>query len=231
MLWRLLTKQEIDIVYEEHMKRDFPPQELPPFPPALELIACGEGWFFGIFDKENEAQGKGDFEVKANEGNGDITLEKLAAYIQVLKPEHCSYALLNYYAVLPAYRNSGLGTRLLEDLQMHLPKVKGIIIEAEIPKRAEDAKMAKRRLEFYERAGAVNTMWQEQVYDAWYYILVKVFAGGEPGKALKDLQLCYQRLFTKTQYEQAFGLWDDNGRVISGRLKHLRLNRDEQKQG
>lgn len=190
-----------------------------------------EGWFFGIFDKGNEAQDEGNSLVKTNTENSDTTLEGLAAYIQVLKPETCSYALLNYYAVLPAYRNSGLGAQLLGDLQMHLPKVKGIIIEAEIPRRAEDAKMAKRRLGFYERAGAVNTMWQEQVYDAWYYILVKVFAGGEIGEALKDLQVCYQRLFTKTQYEQAFGLWDDNGNVISDRPKHLRLNRDGQKQG
>lgn len=231
MIWRLLTRQEIDIVYEQHMKRDFPPEELPPFPPALELIACGEGWFFGIFDKEYEAEHEDDYEVETNAKNSDIALEGLAAYIQVLKPENCSYALLNYYAVLPTFRNGGLGERLLGELQMHLPEVKGIIIEAEIPRQAEDAEMAKRRLGFYERAGAVNTMWREQVYDAWYYILVKVFAGGEIGQALEDLQVCYQRLFTKAQYEQVFGLWDAMGNVISDRPEHLQLDRGSQMQG
>ena len=208
MIWRLLTEQEINIVYEQHMKRDFPPEELPPFPPAMELIASGEGWFFGIFDKED-----------------------LAAYIQVLKPEVCTYALLNYYAVLPAYRNQGLGERFLGELQMHLPKVQGIIIEAEIPEKSEDAGIAQRRLGFYERVGAVNTMWQEQVYDAWYYILVKLFADGEVGQALDDLQMCYKRLFTVEQYAQVFGLWDADGNVISERSAHLKLDRGSQIQG
>lgn len=208
MIWRLLTEQEIDIVYEQHMKRDFPPEELPPFPPAMELIASGEGWFYGIFDKED-----------------------LAAYMQVLKPEVCSYALLNYYAVLPAYRNQGLGERLLGELPVQLPKAQGILIEAEIPEKSEDAGIAQRRLGFYERVGAVNTMWQEQVYDAWYYVLVKLFADGEAGQALDDLQMCYQRLFTVEQYAQAFGLWDDKGNVISARPKHLKLDRDNQIQG
>lgn len=219
MIWRLLTRQEIDIVYEQHMKRDFPPEELPPFPPAMEMITAGEGWFFGVFDKE------------AGDIGADVDLDSLAAYVQVLKPDTCSFALLNYYAVLPAYRNQGLGECFLQELPEYLPKVRGIIIEAEIPGRAEDAQMAQRRLKFYERTGAVNTLWQEQVYDAWYYILVKLFDGGEPTSALQDLQLCYQRLFTELQYEQAFGLWDNKGNVISARPEHLKLNRDRQMQG
>lgn len=231
MIWRLLTEQEINIIYEQHMKRDFPPEELPPFPPAMELIASGEGWFFGIFDKAQDGGIEGAHEMKQDGMNSDIDLEDLAAYMQVLKPEVCSYALLNYYAVLPAYRNQGLGERLLGELQMHLPKVQGIIIEAEIPKKSEDAGIAQRRLGFYERVGAVNTMWEEQVYDAWYYVLVKLFADGEVGQALDDLQMCYQRLFTELQYEQAFGLWDDKGNVISARPKHLKLDRDNQIQG
>lgn len=231
MVWRLLTEQEINIIYEQHMKRDFPPEELPPFPPAMELIASGEGWFFGIFDKAQDGGDEGAHEVKQDEMNCDTDLEDLAAYIQVLKPEVCSYALLNYYAVLPAYRNQGLGERLLGELSVRLPKVQGIIIEAEIPEKSEDAGIAQRRLGFYERVGAVNTMWQEQVYDAWYYILVRLFDGGELASALDDLQMCYQRIFTELQYEQAFGLWDDKGNVISARPKHLKLDRDSQIQG
>lgn len=238
MIWRLLTEQEINIIYEQHMKRDCPPEELPPFPPAMELIASGEGYFFGIFDKERGIETEGTYEVKrdigtegAHEMNCDIDLENLAAYMQVLKPEVCSYALLNYYAVLPAYRNQGLGERLLEELPAQLPKVQGILIEAEIPEKSEDAGIAQRRLGFYERVGAVNTMWREQVYDAWYYVLVKLFAGGEVGQALDDLQLCYQRLFTELQYKQVFGLWDDKGNVISARPKHLKPDRDSQVQG
>ncbi len=243
MIWRLLTEQEINIVYEQHVKRDFPPEELPPFPPAMELIASGEGWFFGIFDKvqdggiegvhemKQDGGTEGAHEVKQDEMNCDIDLEDLAAYMQVLKPEVCSYALLNYYAVLPAYRNQGWGERFLGELPVQLPKVQGILIEAEIPEKSEDAEIAQRRLGFYERVGAVNTMWQEQVYDAWYYVLVKLFADGEVGQALDDLQMCYQRLFTVEQYAQVFGLWDDKGNVISARPKHLKLDRDSQIRG
>ncbi len=85
MIWRLLTEQEINIVYEQHMKRGFPPEELPPFPPAMELIASGEGWFFGIFDKAQDGGIEG-----AHEMNSDIDLENLAAYMQVLKLGVCS---------------------------------------------------------------------------------------------------------------------------------------------
>ena len=149
MLWRELTREEIDFVYKEHMTRDFPPEELPPFPPALQMMDDGEGWFYGIYDGET-----------------------MAAYVQLLLPGQSRFALLNYFAVLPPYRNGGLGERLLSELPVHLPDVDGILIESEFPDRAADPDMARRRLGFYARSGAENTYWRERIYDAWYYVLL-----------------------------------------------------------
>lgn len=56
---------------------------------------------------------------------------------------------LDYFAVVPAYRAHGIGAQLLAQLPAQEGDAEAILIEAEMPEKAEDAAMAVRRLGFY----------------------------------------------------------------------------------
>lgn len=69
--------------------------------------------------------------------------------------ESAGVALLQYLAVAPSERSTGLGTRLLDALADDLgdePGIRGVLIEIEVPGRTDGE--AARRLRFYQRWGA-----------------------------------------------------------------------------
>ena len=75
--------------------------------------------------------------------NGDVD-----AFLAVWRFD--AFAFLEHFAVAPAARNCGLGTRLLEALGALLGC--GICLEAELP----DTPLAVRRIDFYRRAGFID---------------------------------------------------------------------------
>lgn len=58
-----------------------------------------------------------------------------------------NFAFIEHFAVRPEYRNSGLGSRLLQELALLLKKP--LCLEAELPEND----LAKRRIAFYQRNG------------------------------------------------------------------------------
>jgi GNAT superfamily N-acetyltransferase len=149
LTWRLLNETELTQVYNEQMRRDFPPEELKPLDMILHAAALGVGHTWGVFDGET-----------------------LLAYLLMVRPQGSCISQLDYFAVLPAYRGEGLGAQLLAELPAHEQGAQAIIIEAECPEHAPDEAMAHRRLGFYARAGAIETGWSEHLFDAWFRILV-----------------------------------------------------------
>ena len=147
--WRLLTGPELTEVYLNEMRRDFPAGELKPLSMILTSEAEGTAHTWGVFD-------------------GDT----LAAYLLMVRPEGCRVSQLDYFAVAPAYRAHGIGAQLLAQLPAQEGDAEAILIEAEMPEKAEDAAMAVRRLGFYARCGAVDTGWTEHLFDAWFRVLV-----------------------------------------------------------
>ena len=133
LTWRLLTAEELTKVYLDEMRRDFPQSELKPLSMILNSEAAGTAHTWGIYD-------------------GDA----LAAYLLMVRPVGCAMSQLDYFAVLPRYRASGLGAALLAELPGHENGCQAILIEAECPEKAEDEAMAVRRLGFYARCGAVD---------------------------------------------------------------------------
>lgn len=147
--WRLLTGPELTEVYLNEMRRDFPAGELKPLSMILTSEAEGTAHTWGVFD-------------------GDT----LAAYLLMVRSEGCRVSQLDYFAVVPAYRAHGIGAQLLAQLPAQEGDAEAILIEAEMPEKAEDAAMAVRRLGFYARCGAWDTHYTEHLFDAWFRILV-----------------------------------------------------------
>lgn len=188
--WRLLTAEELTCVYLDEMRRDFPPGELKPLSMILNSEADGTAHTWGIYEND-----------------------KLAAYLLMVRPTGCAMSQLDYFAVLPQYRASGLGARLLAELPRHEKDVSAILIEAECPERAEDEAMAVRRLGFYARCGAVDTGWTEHLFDAWFRVLVLPCGEETPGAeaTVQGLVDCYRRTMGEPQWRRYVTFYRPDG--------------------
>ena len=188
--WRLLTGPELTEVYLNEMRRDFPAGELKPLSMILTSEAEGTAHTWGVFD-------------------GDT----LAAYLLMVRPEGCRVSQLDYFSVLPAYRSTGIGARLLAALPAHEEGAKAILIEAECPEKADDEAMAVRRLGFYARCGAVDTGWTEHLFDAWFRVLVLPAEGEtlDAETANKELADCYSRVMGADKWRRYVQLYRPDG--------------------
>ena len=113
--WKKLAADELTRVYLDEMHRDFPPSELKPLSMILNSEAADMAHTWGVFEGET-----------------------LVSYLLMVRPMGCEVSQLDYFSVLPAYRSTGIGARLLAALPAH-----------------EEA-MAVRRLGFYARCGALT---------------------------------------------------------------------------
>ena len=117
--WKKLTADELTRVYLDEMRRDFPPSELKPLSMILNSEAVGMAHTWGVFEGET-----------------------LVSYLLIVRPMGCEVGQLDYFSVLPAYRSTGIGAKLLAALPAHEEGTKAILIEAECPEKADDEAMA-----------------------------------------------------------------------------------------
>ena len=127
---RNINKEEYKGLYS-HMKRDFPPNELPP------LFAVKRNFKKGIYD--------GFY----------LTEETDIGYAVITAPENMRYGLINYFAILPEHRSKGYGSEFLKIILNHYSD-HTLVLEADDPAAAKTDVLrdeAVRRVRFYERAG------------------------------------------------------------------------------
>lgn len=189
--WRKLTAQELTDVYLQEMRRDFPAGELKPLSMILTSEAEGLAHTWGVFDGQ-----------------------KLAAYLLMVQPQGVAVSQLDYFAVVPEYRAKGIGAQLLAQLPQQEAAADAILIEAEMPDKAEDAVMAKRRLGFYARCGARDTGYYEHLFDAWFRILVLPCPGApelSDKDALDALVSCYKRTIGESQWRKYVQFYPPEG--------------------
>lgn len=188
--WRLLTPGELTDVYLQEMRRDFPAGELKPLSMILTSEAEGLAHTWGVFDGET-----------------------LAAYLLMVRPEGSAISQLDYFAVVPAYRAGGLGAKLLAALPEYEAGAQAIIIEAEMPEKAEDEAMAVRRLGFYARCGAVDVGWTEHLFDAWFRVLVLPCGRTTPDAetTVQGLADCYRRTMGDPQWKKYVTFYRPDG--------------------
>ena len=128
----------------------------------------------------------------------------------------CRVSQLDYFAVVPAYRAHGIGAQLLAQLPAQEGDAEAILIEAEMPEKAEDAAMAVRRLGFYARCGAWDTHYTEHLFDAWFRILVLDCPGCAslaPEAVVEALADCYRRTISPTQWQKHVQFFAPDGSV------------------
>ncbi len=128
---RLKKTEDAKALYA-HMRRDFPAGELPPLPAVRKNVA--RGVYEALWIVEDET---------------------LVGYAVLTAPPGLGYALLHFFAVLPAFRGGGFGSRALECI---LERLNGrvLVLEVEAPDAAKNEKqriLRERRVKFYERAG------------------------------------------------------------------------------
>ena len=181
MTLRRLGVNEIRSLHAEHMKRDFPPSELKGVNSILNLLE------------------KGEYDVLAAEVDGSF-----AAYALVYRPAGSRVILLDYLAVVPQARGRGIGLELLAALKQHYAdEADCIMVECERPKAAPDEAEARRRIRFYERAGAQMTPVRIWLFDVEYSILA-LPCENTPAAIQADWASLMMNLYRKMLPEELF---------------------------
>lgn len=129
---KLLTPEQLRSLYEQEMKRAFPPEELKPLKAMESLREQGKYDALGLWD-------------------GD---ELLGYALMWLEPGY-PFALLDYLGTVEGKRGGGLGTQMLGLLREYYRDYRGIFGEAEAPENGapEGLQLRLRRLDFYKRNG------------------------------------------------------------------------------
>ncbi len=142
---RILEKKDLEVIYPL-MEIDFPANELKPR---------------GMIEKSLDSG--------FMEGYGFYRGEMLLAYAFFVKIE--DVLLFDYLAVLPEYRESGVGSEFLQMLREALQSYECVIGEVENPDYCEDSKERsgmERRIRFYNRNGVRDTGASGRVYGVEY---------------------------------------------------------------
>ncbi len=142
---------ELRIIYKEHIREDFPRGERRPLFGMEKLQKAGRYDCYGYYQENS--------------------LEAYACYI--LTPNG-SYALLDYFAVVPELRGNGIGSEFLRGLKRDVSAKCGVFIEAESPdsaKTEEERQTRERRIRFYLSNGAERTNSKCLLFGVDYNIL------------------------------------------------------------
>lgn len=147
VIFRKMNEKEITEIYETRMTKDFPPMELKPLHNIIDMMEQGIYESLLVYDQEP------------------------VGYALVLLPKGISYGLLDYLGTFSEKRNQGYGGQILKELITYYQDRK-LMIESEYPDDAPDRRMAARRLQFYQRNGAVDTGVESRIFGAHYINLI-----------------------------------------------------------
>lgn len=147
-----LSLEKLLSIYDTYGPQFFPPDELKPSATIKRLFEDGLYCGYGIYLP-----------------NGTLCGFALFVSSPALKG-----ALLDYYAMLPTYRNSGFGDKVLTLLSAAFSDSDGIYIESENPDFAQnedELTLQTRRIGFYERNGALKTGLKSCLFSVHYEVL------------------------------------------------------------
>ena len=176
-----ISLDEAEELFEDHLKRDFPPAELKPFSRMRKMQEEGIYVFYGLF------------------------VNKMLSGYAFLVNDNRGGMLLDYLAVFDEMRGMGTGSRFLEVFPKSAGPFSYLIIEVEDPAFAsdeEDRTNRERIIGFYERSGVYMTGIRTVVYDAEYAVMLCT-----PGERYDDVKAheavehMYKTMFTEDVYK------------------------------
>lgn len=146
--------------YKKHLRKHFPAAEVKPWK-SMERMWKDDSYFVvGIYEDFGDAPPR--------------KKDPLRGYAFCVAPPDCGAVLLDYFAILPEYRNDGLGGRTLQRLsEMMREKEKYLLIETEdidFSKNEAQREERARRDAFYERNGCVKTDVKGSVFTVRYAV-------------------------------------------------------------
>ena len=148
--FHIMHEDEIRLLYEQSLSRDFPVSELKSLSAILHMHRQG------LYDVIGAYQG-----------------DCFVGYALLYCPKEGRVALLDYFAVEPGFRHQGVGSRFLKQLRLHYAKhVDVLMVECERPKAAPDEIEARKRISFYTQVGAILTSVRIFLFGVEYSILV-----------------------------------------------------------
>lgn len=187
MQFRELTLDEVVYIHKNYMLDDFGADEVKPVERMVEMQERNAYAMYGLFEKET-----------------------LMAYAFLCGDLKEPVVLLDYLAVMKAARGQGIGTRMLKMLGEEL-SLGGLLIESEAveyAKDAEDAKVREKRLDFYYKAGAHNTIAEANLWGVHYQVVYLPYKSQlTPEQEYEHLERIYMDMFT--EYHRAnYAFWN-----------------------
>ncbi len=149
-----LNVEQVADIYNKWIHLHFPQNEIKPLKNIQKMWSEGSYRALGMYEQREE--------------NLD-----LIGYAFFAMEHGYNLLLLDYLAVVEAYRGQGMGSIFLKEMQNRLQEFTGIIIETEDAAFAsdeEELQARKRRDAFYERNGAIQTVIRSEIYGVHYAI-------------------------------------------------------------
>ena len=184
MQLRMPTLEQVRTVYDAHLKKAFPPEELRPLRSIETQWETGNYRPWCLFDDD------------------DIVGE---CFLCLGEP---GWAILDYLCVSPRFRNAGLGALMLEMLREREP---GLCFfgESEAPEHAPDPELARRRLDFYARNGVKIAGYDTDIFGAHYKTLYWSDRDISDEELIRQHRLIYQRFVSPAKYAKYVHIpWD-----------------------
>lgn len=176
-----LFGREIEVIYDNYMKADFPEAELKPLKRLQEMTEEGFYEPYGLYE-EGTLRGYAFFVVGENA------------------------CLADYYAVLPEYRGNDCGGRFLKQIRRHFRSRRGIFFEVERPDEApgmDELQVRERRVAFYRKNGVQETEIRTRVFGIGYQIMYLPCQEKAPDSQLKtELNRLYHKMFPLEVYRR-----------------------------
>ena len=178
---RVLTIEEIRQTYKDHLRYDFPPDELKPLDRIEVSISEGKYLCIGAFGDDG----------------------KLVAYAFFVITGDKS--LLDYYAVIPQLRGKGIGSAFLSEA-IRKADSSFTMIEIDDPSEAADEKeklICQKRMDFYLNAGCINTEVRVAAFGVRFllleYPLKQKHTTSEVSEGYKDI---YREILPKRMFDE-----------------------------
>lgn len=182
---RKLDIRELTDIYTTHSVRHFPADELKPLSSITRMAEGGTYAGYGLFESKEEKQ------------------LLCYAFFTILPGRR--NILLDYFAVMEAYRSHGIGSLFLQHMKSTVRDYDGLLIESEDPDYSSgNAELATRnkRLAFYEGNGALFTGILAEVFGVHYRILFfPILAVPSAETLFADFDAVYRHMVSAKNYE------------------------------
>lgn len=180
---KLLDKAERKNIYKQHMKQDFPKNELRPLHGIEALVNQGVYYTYGIFEKDS-----------------------LIAYAYFWEEKEREILLFDYFAVVSNLRNQGYGTKAMKAILHLCENKRGVILETENPSKAEsdeEIETRKRRISFYQKCGLQMSDVRIDLFGVEYCMMYKDWESNSVAKEIVPvMKTLYGNLLPRKIYEK-----------------------------